>query len=545
MQLLRKFSIKSRLSFILISLITALILLSVVALSKSYFILYEQQQQKVKQVVEGATSVLEHFYQLEKSGKLTQDEAQKQAFSVLSSFRYDGGNYIWINDSTPTMLMHPIKPALNGKTVGHVKDPDGKALFLDIVKKVREENKGFVPYKWAKPNKEEPVDKISFVQEFTPWKMIIGSGAYIDSIGDIFANIRNTFIIISSILAVIIGTFVFIIAKSVTTPTIKAAKLMENIANGDGDLTQRLDSKGKDEISELSHFFNLFTEKMKASLLDITSNYKAVKSSADNLANTSIKNHELVQEQSDNTTHVAAAMEEMTTNIREVSVNAEAAETAALSARENTAAGKEVVSKTIDQINSLSNDVDRVSSAISSLDAESGNIGDVLDVIRGIAEQTNLLALNAAIEAARAGEQGRGFSVVADEVRTLASRTGQSTEEIQKMILKLQTGTKEAVEAVSISQKASLQTVEDAKKADAALTEIDNYMETVLDMNSEIARATEQQASAADEVNLRINELAGMTNRAIAMTEEIATAGSQLEVSSNAMSKVVQNFKLE
>ena len=544
MQLLRRITIRTRLSLIVVSLLSALILLSIISLYKSHSTLYVQQQEKVKQVVEGATSVLAHFQQLEASGKITREQAQAQAKSALNSFRYDGNNYIWINDATPTMIMHPIKPTLNGKAIGHVKDPDGVEVFIEIVNIIRKDGKGYLPYKWDKSGSDTPVDKISFVQEFKPWKWIIGSGAYIDNIDAIFSSTRNTLISISLIIAVILSSFVWVIAKSITIPATEAANLMKNIAQGEGDLTQTLDENGRDEISELSYFFNLFIEKMKNSLVNITTSSEQLRDTAEQLSQTSKTNNNLVLEQNDNTTLVATAMEQMTANIREVSVNAEAAESAALGARENTNSGKQVVSKTIKQINNLSSDIDEVSHVIDFLAEESQNIGAVLDVIRSIADQTNLLALNAAIEAARAGEQGRGFAVVADEVRTLASRTGQSTEEIQQMILKLQTGAKKAVDAVHISQKTSAQTVEDAGKTDTALNEIDRFMGTVLDMNSEIARATEQQACAADEVNLRVNELAGMTDKALAMTEELASTGTELKARSDEMSDVVNNFKL-
>jgi methyl-accepting chemotaxis protein len=442
------------------------------------------------------------------------------------------------------MIMHPIKPSLNGKNVGGVKDPDGTELFMNMVKVVSEKGQGFVPYKWPKPGIDDPVDKVSFVKGFTPWQWIIGSGTYIDDIDTTFTTQRNTLLAYAFILIVIIILLGYYIGKSIIVPTNEASNLMKDIARGDGDLTRVLDHHAQDEISRLAHYFNEFTKKMRDSLGDVANNSDLVLNHAESVANASESAQSLTQNQNDITTQVATAMEQMTSQIHDVSNNAKAAEKAANDARNNTNQGKEIISHTINQMQSLSTNIDSVSQVIASLAAESDNIGSVLDVIRGIAEQTNLLALNAAIEAARAGEQGRGFAVVADEVRTLASRTAQSTNEIQQMIQKLQSGAQEAVVAVKVSQDISNQTVEQTSKADESLSEIDKLMALISDMNTQIARATEQQTQAADEVNLRINDLAGMTDESLATSDTLNDASMELKSSSHSMSEVVSRFKI-
>jgi len=544
MGFLRKYTIQHRFILLFVLVIAGLIILSSISLSQAFQSLLQQKYNANQQVVEAAHSVVEHFHKLQNDGLLSEEQAQKQAIEVLNSLRYDKTNYFWINDFTPTMIMHPIKPSLNGKNVGGVKDPDGTALFINMINIVREKGQGFVPYKWPKPGVDDPVDKISFVKGFTPWQWIIGSGTYIDDIDTTFTTQRNILLAYAFILIVFIILLGYFIGKSIIMPTLEASNLMKDIAQGEGDLTRVLDHQAQDEVSRLAHYFNEFTKKMRDSLGDVAHNSNIVLSHAQSVADASESAQSLTQNQNDITTQVATAMEQMTSQIRDVSNNAGAAEKAANDARNNTNQGKDIISNTINQMQSLSTNIDGVSQVVASLAAESDNIGSVLDVIRGIAEQTNLLALNAAIEAARAGEQGRGFAVVADEVRTLANRTEQSTNEIQQMIQKLQSGAQEAVAAVKISQDISSQTVEQTSKADDSLSEIDKLMELISEMNTQIARATEQQTQAADEVNLRINDLSGMTDESLATSDTLNDASLQLKSSSNSMSEVVSRFKI-
>ena len=518
---------------------------SIIGLVQEYNSLLTERHETTKKLVENSFGILEHYYTLEQDGKLTQTQAQEQAKSVIEHLRYGNNNYFWINDFSPTMIMHPLKPTLNGQSLSGTKDPDGKALFVEMANVVKSNGEGFVPYKWAKPGFDEPVDKISYVKGFQQWQWIIGSGSYLDDVEGTFSSKRNLIIIDALIIIAILVGFGYVIGNSILNQTRAATELMKDIAHGEGDLTQRLDSSGQDEISRLSRYFNQFNEKMQHSLQEVHSNSAKVLEHADSVASASESAQTFTELQNDNTTQVATAMEQMTSQIREVSNNAEAAEQAANDSIKNTSEGKNIVSETINHIEELSSNIDNVSTVISSLAIETDSIGSVLDVIRGIADQTNLLALNAAIEAARAGEQGRGFAVVADEVRTLASRTGQSTDEIQAMIQKLQTGAQNAVNAVKISQEISINTVAQASQADNSLSEIDRLMQIISNMNSQIARAAEQQSQAADEVNQRINELSGMTDESVATTLQLTDASQQLKTSSHDMSDVVNRFKLD
>lgn len=346
--------------------------------------------------------------------------------------------------------------------------------------------------------------------------------------------------LVALLLGIILATLV---GRTIACPLRKTVAHLDEIAQGEGDLTARLTVDGKDELADLARAFNTFVGHIQDLIRQVSAATSQLSAAAEELSATSEQTSMQVSRQQNEITQVATAMNEMTATVSEVADNAGTASRSADSANVQAADGTGVVRETVDAIHMLAEEVEAASRNIESLSNDSTRITQVLEVIRDIAEQTNLLALNAAIEAARAGDAGRGFAVVAEEVRTLASRTQKSTVDIQQMIDALQNGASSAVEAMSRSRERARTTVECAGQAGQALEQIASGVRDINDMNAQIAHAAEQQAQVAEEINQNISHITDAVDQTASSSTEISAASDELARLAMDLQSQIQRFR--
>ncbi len=311
-----------------------------------------------------------------------------------------------------------------------------------------------------------------------------------------------------------------------------------------GDLSIDIEPEGLRDINTLGQSLAELVDALRDQVTEINNHSHSLSNNASELSIITQETSLGVQQQQSQTEEVATAINEMSATVQEVARNAQSAAEAARQADEKSQLGRGIVSTTISAINTLARDIEKAGAVIQDLQNESQSIGTVIDVIRGIAEQTNLLALNAAIEAARAGEQGRGFAVVADEVRTLASRTQQSTQDIQDMVQRLQQDAEKAVTVMENSRNQADTTVSQAARADEALNDITKSVANISDMNTQIASASEEQSAVAEEINRNITKIRDIADRTADGADQTAKASESMAGLAGQMQAVVGKFKL-
>ncbi|MGE7955338.1 methyl-accepting chemotaxis protein [Pseudomonas sp. NPDC089530] len=544
MNSLRRMSISRRLWLILIVAVLMLLTLGMLMLKQIHDDLYQAKAQKTQHVVQTANGVLAYFHGLESAGTLDRATAQKQALSAIRGLRYDQSDYFWINDLTPVMVMHPANPKLDGQNLAAIRDPDGFAVFNEMVAIAKAKGAGMINYRWPKPGASEPVQKTSYVQLFEPWGWIIGSGVYIDDVQVEFRSQVVNASVVGIAIAVLMALLVMLIARSIVRPLQETVHAMANIASGESDLTRSLDTHGQDEVTELARHFNGFTAKLRLVVSQLQVSASALAQSSTDLGDNANQAQERSQQQSQQMELVATAINEVTYGVQDVAKNAEQAASEMRDAEAQAQQGQVNIDGSLQQIDRLSGTIDQAVEVIRTLAQESTQIGSVLEVIHSIAEQTNLLALNAAIEAARAGEQGRGFAVVADEVRLLAQRTQKSTAEIQSMIERLQGHSEAAVKVISDSSRVSQQTIEQAGLAGESLNAIGQALRNLNGLNTSIASATLQQAHVVEDINQNVTQAAGLSHSTALAAEQSSAASLHLKELSEQLNGLLRQFRV-
>ncbi len=460
-------------------------------------------------------------------------EAAEQRFmedakKAIAELRYGpkGEDYFWINDISPRMVMHPIKPALNGKDLSDLADPNGKKLFVEFVNVCRDKGEGFVDYMWPFPGQDKPVAKLSYVKLFEPWGWIVGTGIYLDDVeaavmqrkAQITAAIsdqRNRLVGSLLVLLVMTGAGVAWISRKITQPIRMASEMLKDIANGEGDLTRRLDIRSRDEIGEMAKWFNRFIENIQHIIRSVMAEARQVKESSFDLKAISTQMSAGAGQTSDKAGAVTAASETMSTNMDDV---AGAMKTAsqnvsmvAAAADEMTATIRGIADNT-EKARGITRDAvnqaGHASSQVSELGVAAQEIGKVVEAITEISEQVNLLALNATIEAARAGEAGKGFAVVANEIKELARQTAAATGEIKTRVEGIQNSTDGTVDQIG--------------QITRVVNEVDEIVSTIAGAVGEQSTTTREIAENVARTAEGIDLTNGHVTQSSAMSKEIS-----------------------
>ncbi len=500
-----------------------------------------------------------------------EEQFKDNAKTAISELRYgkSGKDYFFIIGTDLKTVMHPIKPALNGKDLSGVADPDGKKLFVEMAQVCKEKGEGFVEYLWAKPGEDKPVAKLSYVKLFQPWGWIVGTGIYIDDIDrtistaekDVKSSIagqRNLIMLITLALVLLTAVALTFAIHKLLAPIVKTNLMLRDIAEGEGDLTGRIEVYSQDEVGELAKWFNVFIGKLQTMIKDIAEDAEDLHQAVGSLSNLSGQMSEGAAATSDKATTVAAAAEEMSSNMGAVSTSMEASAgnldsiSAAITEMSSTiheiaTNAEKARSITLKAVAQVSN----ASSQVEELGISAREIGNVLETVTSISEQTNLLALNATIEAARAGDAGKGFAVVANEIKELAQQTAEATEDIRHKIETIQQTTADTVKeignisAVVDENEGIVTTIASAVEEQSVTardisSSLNQMSQSIQEINNNVSESSTVSHEIAQDI-ADVNHAAGKINDE---SSEVSDNADEMRKLSDRLAALVRTFKV-
>jgi len=519
LKLLDRLSLAARVWLVIAFVVAGLLSLTVLSAIDSRRLQMDARVHALSGQVSTAVSIAESFHERAGAGEFDEAEARKRALAVIQAMRWDaGGGYVFAFDSGLVMRMHPISPALVGKSMRDNADPNGKFLFREMLEKDKAQGAGTTEYIWPLPDTKELKLKISYTAWFKPWDLHFGAGAYFV---DIDAQFRH--MLVGSLLrAGLVGLLVILIVwqsmrsirKSIGGEPAFAAELVGRMADGDLVLDGAADNVV--EPGSLMHAMQRMHAKLIEVVRGVQQGSQVVATAAGQIAQGNDDLSQRTQEQASSLEETASSMEEMTSTVKQSASNASHADQLARSARAQAERGGEVATRT--------------SEAMREIEQASRQITEIVQLIDEIAFQTNLLSLNAAVEAARAGEQGRGFAVVASEVRNLAQRSAGAAKQIKGLI----------GDTVGKVQVGSMLVAESGE----VLAGIADSVRKVTDIVAEIAAASQEQSSGIDQVNRAVMQMDEVTQQNAALVEEAAAAARAMQDQADALERQVRYFRV-
>ncbi len=514
--------------------------------------LVQESRQELQHYMQIAMGSVQALYDGASQGDMA---SRDQAIAILSKIKYGKDGYFFGYDSQVVRLFRGDSPVDVGKSFTGRQDPNGVRVNDELVR-VAKDGSNYVQYSSPLPNNDSIlVPKLAYSYYLPKWDLALGTAVNLDgveaqvaeveaAIDERVSTILTSILVIAVIMLVVFGILGLTLSNAFLRPLQLIKANLDDIAAGEGDLTRRLPVTSQDELGELAGSFNRFVEKIHGLVRQIAEMTTQLTGLVGEVAAQAQRSEQAMERQRHETDQVATAINEMSAAAHEVARSAQGAAEAAQQTDNEGQAAKKVVDGSIDRIHALVEDIRESGVSLDNLQQDVQSIVSVLDVIRSIAEQTNLLALNAAIEAARAGEAGRGFAVVADEVRALASRTQQSTQEIQGMIDRLQGGTRDAVTAMRRSSDAGEITSEQANQAGASLDAIAQLIGTINAMNAQIASAAEEQTAVAEEINRSVHQIAVAVESVADETRHGAETSRSLAGLGERLGALVRQFRI-